>query len=309
MFYLIPLLLLLLFSNSGCNDSHHYYVTTDGTDCPLDVSLPCHQLSYYLKNQWDFIARDAVIEFLPGRHEMEGIYSFFYQRNLTLIGSKSFKSNGEYSYSTAVVSCTNFSSFEFAFIDVVSIVNITFLHCGAPALPVHFMSYHIALYFVSPTSLWLEGVTVEKSYGVGLFSFNAGNCVIISCNFIDNNEHLLKHHECANPNDHWSCIGGNVRLVYFDFIKGCHKPLHYNISDSRFEGGVAAMDPELEQWSMNSLAGGLAIQIIEMGCDTLVTIEDCIFTNNSGVYGGNIGIGICMGDKDVNISIPRSLHY
>ena len=312
MLYLTLLLPLLLFSDSGCNDSHHYYVTTDRTDCPSDDFIPCHQLSYYMKHEPDFtfFTRDsAVIEFLPGLHELEGFAGFYSVQNLTIIGSNSFKSRGDYSYSTSVVSCANFSSFLFAFIDGLSIVNITFSHCGATPMPFSFLSFYTALFIVYPTSLWLEGVTVEKSYGTGLMSHNAGNCTITSCNFIDNNEHLQKHRECADPNDHWSCIGGNVRLLYFqDFIKGYRKPVHYSISNSRFAGGVAAINPELEQWSMNSLAGGLAIQINEEECDILVTIEDCIFTNNSGLYGGNIGIGIYLGDTDKYVDISVRIH-
>ena len=295
-------LLMLLFVAAGgkSSDSHHYYVTANdsSSDCP--PSSYCHTLGEYVQQQHDIFTSNTIVEFLPGLHELnkDGFILIMLVENLTLIGSSSFvESPDGYSYSDTVVFCTNYSGFFFGFVTELKITNITFTHCGAaPPLSFFLMGY-IALGFMETTSLELSGVTVEDSIGFGLYACNTmKKAVLTNCNFIRNNEYIRRIPQCTDPIEPWTCHGGNVRMFFQPVLSVNSVSTEVEINHSTFLGGVAALNYEsYGKPQMIAGASGLEIMytVVFPSFGLNVTINNTVFKNNIGPYGGNINI--CVG--------------
>ena len=223
-------LLGLIATVHECRAAHHYYVTaTNGSDCP--PTFPCHPLNYYVQNSASYFTSNTVVEFLPGLHELNytGQVFIVLARNLTLIGSDSHTNTStKCSHSDSIVFCTDYTGFIFGFINGLNIMNLHFAHCGAPFYPDYypklplidttFFKVYAAFFIVHMQNLVISRVTIEKSYGFGLFGANIWNRSVItdSC-FISNNEYVGKYQRCIDPEYPASCTGGNLRLTYFDF--------------------------------------------------------------------------------------------
>ena len=302
-------LLVFLFVVAGgkTSDSHYYYVTAEenSLDCP--PFSYCHTLGEYVQQQHNIFTSNTTIEFLPGLHELnkDGPILITFVKNLTLVGSSSFlESPDGYSYSDTVVFCTNYSGFFFGFVTELTITNITFTHCGA-ALPVSFLLGYIALGFMETTSLELSGVTVEDSIGFGLCACNTNTMkklVLTNCNFIRNNEYIRRNRQCIDPIEPWTCHGGNVRLFFLSFNL---VPTEVEINHSTFLGGVAALNYEsYGKTEMIPGASGLEIMLVLLSSSKFnVTINNTVFKDNIGPYGGNINIlvGFEVGHTQITI--------
>ena len=302
-------LLVFLFVVAGgkTSDSHYYYVTAEenSLDCP--PFSYCHTLGEYVQQQHNIFTSNTTIEFLPGLHELNknGPILVTFVKNLTLVGSSSFlESPDGYSYSDTVVFCTNYSGFFFGFVTELTITNITFTHCGA-ALPVSFLLGYIALGFMETTSLELSGVTVEDSIGFGLCACNTNTMkklVLTNCNFIRNNEYIRRNRQCIDPIEPWTCHGGNVRLFFLSFNL---VPTEVEINHSTFLGGVAALNYEsYGKTEMIPGASGLEIMLVLLSSSKFnVTINNTVFKDNIGPYGGNINVlvGFEVGHTQITI--------
>ena len=302
-------LLIFLFVVAGgkTSDSHYYYVATEenSLDCP--PFSYCHTLGEYVQQQHNIFTSNTTIEFLPGLHELnkDGPILVTFVKNLTLVGSSSFlESPDGYSYSDTVVFCTNYSGFFFGFVTELTITNITFTHCGA-ALPVSFLLGYIALGFMETTSLELSGVTVEGSIGFGLCACNTNTMkklVLTNCNFIRNNEYIRRNRQCIDPIEPWTCHGGNVRLFFLSFNL---VPTEVEINHSTFLGGVAALNYESHgKTEMIPGASGLEIMLVLLSSSKFnVTINNTVFKDNIGPYGGNINVlvGFEVGHTQITI--------
>ena len=131
------------------------------------------------------------------------------------------------SHSDSIVFCTDFSGFFFWMMSDLKIMNLHFTHCGAvlysevselPLIDTTLLQVYVALAMFHVQNLVIFRVTVEKSYGFGIYGFNIWNRSVItdSC-FISNNEYVGKYQRCIDPEYPASCTGGNLRLTYFDF--------------------------------------------------------------------------------------------
>ena len=304
----VVVLLVVLVLCGECSDGHHYYVTAEnGSDCPPFV--PCHSLSHYVQDRDTYFTSDTVIEFLPGLHKLNhsGHVLIELVENLTIIGSSSFKNNQlDYRYSDSVILCTSLSGFTFAFVRDLGIINITFSNCGAILplpLGIIFTSY-IALGVIETTSLLLDGVTIEKSHGIGLLAMNIwSSSLITSCTFIGSNENIWNRQDCLNSTDgwQWTCFGGNVRLHYIDIpiMGSSNDAVQFEIKDSIFARGVAG----IREQHATPYAAGLEIVLGVMLHDTSIIVNNSLFTNNTGSKGANIGIQFVMHDANVKINV------
>ena len=312
---LLPLLVLLVTVHE-CGAAHHYYVTaTNGSDCPL--TFTCHPLNYYVQNAASYFTSNTVVEFLPGLHELNytGHVFILLVRNLTLIGSDSHvNTSTRCSHSDSIVFCTDYSGFFFGFINGLNIMNLHFAHCGALSYPEYYpklpfidttlLKVYAAFVMVQIQNLVISRVTIEKSYGYGLLAGNIWNRSVItdSC-FFSNNEYVGRYQRCIDPEYPASCIGGNLRLTYLDYP--CPSTPANNsleIHNSEFWQGVGTI--QLEPYS--GLAGGLEIVVsVLFGHDILITINNTVVAENSGLLGGNMVISIMFGVEHVTIRMDR----
>ena len=238
-----------------------------------------------------------------------------FARNLTLIGSESnVKPSTRCSHSDSIVFCTDYAGFFFVTIRSLNIVNLHFAHCGAvlysgsiPKLPLidtTFLKVYIALAMTNVQNLVLSRVTIEKSYGYGLFEMNIWNRSVItdSC-FISNNEYVGKYQRCIDPEYPASCTGGNLRLAYLDFpLPGTPANNSLEINNSKFLRGISTIESEPHL----GLAGGLEIVVgVLFDHNIHITINNTVVAENSGFVGGNMHISIMHGVEHVSIRLDR----
>ena len=310
----LPLLVLLVTVHE-CSTAHHYYVTANnGSDCPL--TFPCHPLNYYVQNAFSYFTSNTVVEFLPGLHELNctGNVFILFARNLTLIGSDSHANTStKCSHSDSIVFCKNYFGFVFWMIRDLKIVNLQFTHCGAaiyseslPKVPFvdTFSRVYFALAVLYVHNLVISRVTVEKSYGFGLYAVNIWNKSVItdSC-FISNNEYVGKYQQCIDPTSPATCTGGNFRLSYMDLpFPGIPANNSLEIYNSEFRRGVSTIKPEPQL----GLAGGLEILVgMLLNNNIRITINNTVIAENSGMIAGNVYISIMFGVEHVAIRFDR----
>ena len=309
-------LLVLLGIIHECGAAHHYYVTaTNGSDCP--PTFPCHPLNYYVQNPELYFTSNTVVEFLPGLHELNYTEHVFIllARNLTLIGSDSHvNTSSRCSHSDSIVFCTNYSGLFFALISGLNIMNLHFTHCGAvlwpdsflklPLVDTAFLKVYIALAMLHVHNLVISRVTVEKSYGFGVFASNIWNRSVItdSC-FISNNEYVGKYQQCIDPEYPASCTGGNLRLTYLDFpFPGIPANNSLEINNSEFRQGISTIQVEPK----SGLAGGLDVLVGSLGGHEIhIIINNTVIAENSGIIAGNMYIGIMYSVEHVSIRLDR----
>ena len=113
------------------------------------------------------------------------------------------------------------------------------LHESLPEVPFidDFSKVYFALAIVQVQNLVMSRVTIEKSYGFGLFGMNIWNRSVItdSC-FLSNNEYVGRYQRCINPEYPATCTGGNLRLSYMDFpfsFTSANNSLEINNSEFR----------------------------------------------------------------------------
>ena len=308
-------LLVLLAIVPKSRATHHYYVTaTNGSDCP--PIFPCHPLNYYAQNAALYFTSNTVVEFLPGLHELNytGHVEIMFVRNLTLIGNDSnVNTPTTCSHSDSIVFCTNYSGFHFGKMSDLKLMNLQFTHCGAamysrfaPILS-YDNKFYFALAIVGVHNLVISGVTVEKSYGYGLYGFNIWNrsAITDSC-FISNNEYVGKYQRCIDPEHPASCTGGNFHLAYLDLpFPGIPATSILEINNSKFLRGISTIQPEPQL----ALAGGLEIVIRVVIHDIHITINNTVIAENSGFLAGNIYIGIGFGVEHVTVRLDRCYIY
>ena len=309
-------LLVLIATVHECRAAHHYYVTaTNGSDCPL--TFPCHPLNYYVQNAESYFTSNTVVEFLPGLHELNYTGHVFVTlaRNLTLIGSESnVKPSTRCSHSDSIVFCTDYAGFFFVMISGLNIVNLHFSHCGAvlysdsfPKLPLidtAFLKVYIALATWQVQNLVISRVTIEKSYGFGLYGTSIWNRSVItdSC-FISNNEYVGKYQRCIDPEYPASCTGGNLRLAYLDFpFPGTPANNSLEINNSEFRRGIST----IQQEPKSGFAGGLEILVGGLGGHEIhIIINNTVIAENSGFIAGNMYISIMYGVDHIAIRLDR----
>ena len=152
---------------------------------------------------------------------------------------------------------------------------------------------NLALGFLDVSSLLLSGVTVEQNIGTGLFvNIVRRKVIIIHCNFVRNNEHIRRNHQCNPPNTSWTCYGGNVKLLFVPNLFRPHnqQSTDVEISHSLFSGGVAALNyHNASKLQVIPQAAGLEV-ICAPTFELNITISNTVFKNNSDPYGGNIYI-------------------
>ena len=298
-------LLVLIATIYKCRAAHHYYVTaTDGSDCP--PTFTCHPLNYYVQNAASYFTSNTVIEFLPGLHELNytGLVFISHVRNLTLIGSDSHVNmSTRCSHSDSIVFCTSYSGFLFIKVNGLNIIKLYFTHCGA-ALPLPELQSaptYIALAMFHMQNLVISRVTIEKSYGFGLYIVNVWNRSVItdSC-LISNNEYVSMYQCCIHPA---SCIGGNIYVFYDDFVLSdtAVSSSSLDINNSEFWRGVGTIESEQPL----GVAGGLTILVKVVNHDLHVTINNTVIAENSGIFAGNLGISIMFGTQHVTVRLDK----
>ena len=274
-----------------------------------------------MQRAYSYFTSNTVVEFLPGLHELNytGHIYIFLARNLTLIGSDSHMTSlTNYSHSDSVVFCTGYSGFFFQMVRDLKIVNLHFTHCGAVLFPEYsdfffldnlpesitrYLKVYIALAMWNVHNLVLSKVTVEKSYGFGLYGMNIFNRSLITDSyFINNNEYVSRHQRCIDLKYSASCTGGNARLTFMDsFLPGTPAINTFEINNSEFLRGVATIQPEPQL----ALAGGLEILVGVFYYDIHITINNTVIAENSGFIAGNMYVHVSFGVEHAKIRVDR----
>ena len=171
-------------------------------------------------------------------------------------------------------------------------------------IPLPIYSSYIAIAVYDVTSLLLDGVTIEKSHGYGLFALNIwSSSLITSCTFVGSNGNVWNRQECLNSTGRLpqTCFGGNVRLLYMDvrLFGYPNGSVRFEVNNSTFAWGVAGIGQQID----SPFAAGLDIYLGAVLIDTSIIVNNSLFTNNTGPYGANIAIEFFMCDANVTVNV------
>ena len=209
----------------------------------------------------------------------------------------------------ATLTCSKFKNAGLVFNSVtgLEILNVTIERCGSiqnmthtlKRQPVRFMS---ALYILNSDTITFDRVRVVNSSGSGVFLSDTNGTVKFSfCTFKSNgvNSSLALHYSA----------GGGVRVEFTYCSSGLHqncseaKPLmsgsRYVFNECRFwKNNASTVHPNTTSFirgSGNSIqgigdGGGLSVSIKGRASNNTFIVNNCLFQNNSAVWGGGLFI-------------------
>ena len=139
-----------------------YYVTSVGDDCPDDVM--CHNLSYYVKNTYNYFTDDTVFYFLEGTHVLDSNLYISGVANITLQG---------YVTDASVRCINNETLIGIYFVKSVEVLSLIFESCW----------YILVL---ESWNITISNSSILNNTIYGLALINGYNVNINYCAFVDN---------------------------------------------------------------------------------------------------------------------------
>ena len=266
---------VILYIYSGYVTASEYYVsaTTNEESCPSN-DLPCHNLSYYIDDYLSYFTDDAIFYFLEGTHTLQGILNISNVSNITLQGLGHIEQGFHETVIqyTSVISCSDknrtgmrFSNSSDVVLKLLTIANCRFDNQISQQEVPHnpcgyywYLRHRVSLFFVGINSVTLECVSVQNSSGNGLVLVNVYDVLIDNSSFANN-----------GGSERFS---GNVLVVYDDeLVKRISSVI---ILKSNFTLG---------------LGYGMYLWY-DYDNEANVIVENSMFLNNSGRYGGGVDI-------------------
>ena len=296
----------------GCAATE-YWVRPDSTS-HCNTRQPCLTLSECVQNTSHYFSSNSVLHFLSGNHTISMTTWMIVQEveNISLVGSAGH----------ATVQCYGRLSFTFWRVHDLQISNVGFIGCGLEIrddlrykyteiwpqsrLPIY--QVQVALLLVHCSSVVLENVTVNESYGYGLLGYNMIMAELNHCLFHHNywRSRNTQHSRASNNNPSENKAGGNalfkleIPMLYFDrnttnslsifHSEFAHGINQYESSDYNFPGGGLGI---IITRPYNS-----AVQLPSLGAYN-ITIYNCSMYNNTASVGANMFLSVLMPLKNL----------
>lgn len=319
-------LLLLAVLNCHCIDVFVDQSSTNNDCRSTTYTNPCNDLSASLT--WITHASHSLLTIFSGVYTLPELtsYMFLDVRNITIKGI-----NG-----LVEIVCTDTNSNSSSGIGFISSKNITIqdlsiIGCGSEQKSTarNFTEYELALlpviatiYFDSCESVTLSSVTVNESIGMAVQMYSTyGTVEIIDCKFSANGPQLNRTNNdtiwgggvyiefpfCAPGNN--SCSKQNTSSVDISTVSNSK----YSIRSSSFVGNVAH-DPDINHMILayhtyhkaTGRGGGLSVFFKGKATENMFTIDSCVFSDNSAVYGGGVYIEMQDSAQSNTVTIINS---
>ena len=326
------------------NDSSPF--ASNSTSCGA-VTEPCETLDLgldviqsLLKGQEFQLSVELIIADGEYDHTNTTNGVFKYVSHITISGQASFIM-GQASFST-VINCSNDSGFSFTNTFDITITGIEFIGCGqlqystSYANDTSFSLFYVGLYFLYCRDVNLTGISVTDSHATGIVLYNIIGTNIIHTVIVSNNTFTTEKEGVEGS-------GGGVYIEYsycvpygLEYVNCLSNGISniedlyntesstFKITNSTFSSNTAYVSdydeksfplPRGQFHVAFGLGGGLSIFFKGSAYARSITIEDCVFKDNSAALGG--GLFIEFQDKAVRnyVSITsstftnNSVHY
>ena len=306
--------LLLFLSNYGSVAqtpvySHAVYVNnshqnaSDSSQCGHNASMPCRTLSYTLKTR---VLNSTQVVINSG-----GCYTL--NESITIhnksIVAVTTSGNGSNEQGRVAIHCTKGSGLSFVDSYNITLYGLKLLQCSAlqtstsrnfSSSEFSFMTFYVALHFLSCSNISLISITISDSRGTGVAVYtNSGYNYFHDCNLTNNgspgdNTHpsgggMYIEFPFCSPRDPEQCQNETVETGD-DYVSSAV----YEITHSRFEENTAHMWhpisyqyllPEATNHLTFGNGGGLSVYF-SRAKHTSVRVSKCLFQSNTAEWGG-----------------------
>ena len=316
--------------------SEEYYVSApNGTGCPVNKNIVCHNLSYYVNQSEVFLTSNTVLTFLEGTHILEQDEPVVVRgvSNLTLQGLGEMEDGFHWTVrqSNVFITCEGSKSGIFItdFFNI-TISKLTIIECGVQIkeglleyvesnYSVERYNWEYAVGNVSSHSLLLlngsnviiNELSIQNGTGYGLTSVNVYD-ISMNMSYFSRNNYI----ECTSLLSA-ECRGGNVRIAYIASTECPHDVADtslVSIMDTSFSFGLNVGNPQIEKiktYDFGGFGGGLAIFAANYNCSKYeFQLENIQAYKNTALFGGNIAMYVLpVSLKIVNLNSTYGNHY
>ena len=267
-------------------------------------SIPCNNLTLALGGAYVYNDTTVRIDSLYSPYQLDAS-PFNTFENIHYLRLESYGKN------QVEIHCSSGAGLSFVSVSDISIVNVGFIGCGVKHNSTSnnftdsssndaFLTYSVALYFVSCTNVTMDEVTVSQSIGVAIQFYAArGTNSITSSRVVNNNSPMgvngvggalyIEYPYCL-PDRGKNCSQKDpstlVRYSYFT-IKDCVF-LNNNASI-----GAVVIPSHISRNKNNSQfgnGGGISVSFKGSSNSNKVLIVNCSFSSNTAVRGGGVYI-------------------
>ena len=244
--------------------------------------------------------------------------------------------------SSTFINCFNESGFSFTDTLDITITGIEFVGCGqlqystSYANDTSFSMFYVGLYFLYCRDVNLTGISVTDSHATGIVLYNIIGTNILDTVTVSNNTFTtekegvegsgggvyIEYSYCVPyGEDYIQCLSdgiSNIETLYTEEST-------FKITNSTFSSNTAYVSdydknsfplPRRQFHLAFGLGGGLSIFFKGSAYDRSITIEDCVFEDNSAAFGGGLFIEFQDNAVGNRVSITSStftnnnvLHY
>ena len=217
------------------------------------------------------------------------------------------------------------SGFAFKHSSDLHLSNLTILDCGG----IHestsknvsspnsetFLHFKSALYFENCTNVAISQIAVKNTPGIGLVFYNSRGMIRIHFSYFGNNS-IPNSLEDGFPG------GGGVYIEFTPCIPGSNSGKSICFTDSEYNRGghyeIQRCNFTLNRaYSARSYfkrsgfrtfgqGGGLLISLRGNASKNTFTIKNCLFTNNSALWGGGLHLYVANLSKENNITVSET---
>ena len=266
-----------------------------------------------------------------GHHQISKSAVISNVKNIRLIGV----GKNNQAAKLVVINCTANVGLIFVKVEVLQFENIAIYNCGmsnitqsakikiGDEVDLFFKlpnsNFKVALFIVLCRNVTLNHTTIANTSGVGLLGINVMESVrLISCTFSDNNSTDKCRRLCRAKPDFNKDIAGGAYFLYFDYKnEQCQPHTHLSIFQTSFVNnmdcgftGFIELFIDFSRTLQNlsyvaGAGGGLSIMLAQRSFGVNVSIQDSMFQNNRGRFGGGAHIGLFSGITNCHIDISN----
>ena len=157
-----------------------------------------------------------------------------------------------------------------------------------------------AVMITNATKVLLQQLVIANSHGYGLLIANSyGSVLLNTINFFDNRITDIQQ-------QYYIQGGGGLAILFTPHLT--QDTARYTISSCIFEGNSAIVPGAsiLSHPQLEGMGGGLWLTIRKKASGIQVSVKDCQFRNNSGLFGGGMYVRISGKSNDCQITVSES---
>ena len=281
-FYVVTMYTLVVSGNR--------IIVVDGTNGVDEISCyskdggSCKTLDYALTNG---LRSDTTIVLHQGNYSSTTNHSTFHDlHDIGITGAG--RELTSISTGLSFINTTNLLLANFSLFGGGKLMESTSINHTSQNIDKKMALFRVALYLWNCSDVVMDGLVVTNSSGTGVAMFNVTGNVLVHNSIFSHNK-VLKHEVDLYPG------GGGI---YIEFFCKVARSISYKFTGCEFTGNnatsvksVLAMLSSFRQHASRSVhkfgsGGGLSIDVWNSTSNSIFSIQNCSFNNNSAVWGG-----------------------